>query len=331
LRALTILWLAAGAAHADERVVLRFATVAPSGSPWARELANYTRHVESATAGRVFIKWYYDAVAGDEMEQLERLRRGQLDGSGSGQMLCEHLAPSLRVARLPGVFQDRDEAEAVLARLRPVFEKEAHEAGHTIIAVTGLGPSIFFTREPVHTLAELKRVRMWRWGADEVGVALSKEMGLDVVALPLSEAARAYDDRRVDGFLGIPSAALAFQWSAQVKYMIDLRNDYLFGCLVVADRAMSRLTLAEQAAVRDLGARVRERYDDLGRRIDDALIGGLFQKQGLTAVPVSESLRAEYFSAARAARERVADRFVPPELLQRVQSLLADYRAEHPR
>jgi TRAP-type C4-dicarboxylate transport system substrate-binding protein len=317
-------------ARADEPVVIRMSTVAPAGSPWARELTNFARQVESSTHEQVRIKLYLNAVAGDELEQLEHMKKGRMDGSASGQMACERLAPTLRVSRLPGVFQDRDEAERVLSGLRPVIDKEAHENGFTVLGITGLGPSVFFTRTPVHNLAELRKVRLWRWAADEVGTASSREMGLNLEPLPLYEASRAYDEKRVDGWLGIPAAALAFQWSAQARYLIDLRNDYLFGCVLVADRAFTRLPVAHQAAIRDAAARLSERYMDLGRRIDDQLLGGLFQKQGLTSLPVSDSFRAEFFDAARAARAKMAERFVSRDLLNRVQGMLADYRAEHP-
>jgi TRAP-type C4-dicarboxylate transport system substrate-binding protein len=328
-RAIACLVFLAAAAHADEPILIKLATVAPTGSPWARELSNFAHHVESSTHQEVRFKLYFNAVAGDELEQLDRMKRGQIDGAASGQMACERLAPTLRVSRLPGVFQDRDEAETVLSGLRPFIDKEAHESGFTILGISGLGPSVFFTRTPVYTLAELRKIRLWRWAADEVGTASSREMGLTVEPLPLYEAGRAYDEKRIDGLLGIPAAALAFQWSAQARYLVDLRNDYLFGCVVIADRTFQRLTVAQQAAMRDAAARLSERYIDLGRRIDDQLLGGLFQKQGLTKLPVSDSFRAEFFDAARVARAKMAERFVSRDLLSRVQSMLADYRAEH--
>ena len=47
------------------------------------------------------------------------------------------------------------------------------------------------------------------------------------------------------------------------------------------------------------------------------------------SVPVSESFRVEYVAAARNARNKVADRFVPKALVDRVLQMLADYRIEH--
>ncbi|HWE27861.1 MAG TPA: hypothetical protein VHB97_07655, partial [Polyangia bacterium] len=68
---------------------------------------------------------------------------------------------------------------------------------------------------------------------------------------------------------------------------------------------------------------------EMGRRTDEALLGGLFAKQGAMSVPVSESFRHEYVAAARDARNKVADRFMPKELVDRVLQMLADYRIEH--
>jgi TRAP-type C4-dicarboxylate transport system substrate-binding protein len=326
-----VLCLCASTAAADGPVVLRFTSVAPDGSSWARELVAFAREVDNRTAGRVHIKWYLNGVVGDEMEELKRLREGRMDGAASGGMACERLAPTLRVSHLPGVFQDRDEVADVFSNLIGAIQAEAHQQGFAVLALTPLGPSVIFTRTPVADLAALRKVKLWRWGLDEVGVAATRAMGLHIEPLPLTEAGRAFQAGRVDGFISIPSAALAFQWSSQVRYLIDLRTDYLLGCLVISERALSRLSPAEQTVVREAGARVRVRYDELGRRTDDALLGGLFQRQGLVPIAVSPSFRAEFFAAARVARERVAATYVPAELLMRVQNLLADHRAEHAR
>ena len=69
--------------------------------------------------------------------------------------------------------------------------------------------------------------------------------------------------------------------------------------------------------------------EELGRKQDEELLGGLFAKQGLKAVPVSASFRAEYFAAAKVARERMSDRLIPRELVEKVLRMLADYRIEH--
>ncbi len=319
----------AGEPARGDDFVLKFATVAPDGSPWARELQAFARNIESGTGGHVRVRWYLNAVAGDELEMGARLRRGELDGAASGQMLCEQMAPSMRASHVPTLFQSREEATFIMNRMQPDIEAEAHRAGMVLLATTGLGPSIFLLRTPVRSFSEMKKLRIWRWSADENGVAAARAMGLTIVPLPVHDAAGAYDRGQLDGFIGIPAAALAFQWSTQARFLVDLRPDYLWGCVLVAERSFARLPLEYQAIVREAAARVRERFEDVGRRVDEQLLGGLFQKQGVKLVPVNDQFRAEFFAAARQARERAADRFVSKELLARIQAMLADYRAEH--
>ena len=129
--------------------------------------------------------------------------------------------------------------------------------------------------------------------------------------------------------MAVPTAALAFQWSAQARYVTDLRAGFLRGCMLIDTRTFDSLPVVAQQALRTANAKLIARLEDLGRSMDQALLTNLFEKQGLHTVQVSRAFRAEFFDATRAVRERLGDKLVPAALLQRVLGMLADYRAEH--
>ena len=314
---------------AADPITVRMASVAPEGSAWANLLHDWARELETVSGGAVRVKWYFSGVTGDELETFEGIRKGHLDGIASGGMVCERLAPSMKIQGLAGVFQSREEAAYVMERLRPTLEQETRRAGFELLIATGLGPEVLFTRTPVRNMAELRKTRMWRWASDEPGITMAHEMKLSIVPTDLDVAGKAYDDKRVDGFIAIPTAALAFQWSAQARYITDLRLGYLTGCVAVSQSALDRLTAEQQKVFRSLFAKYDALFQEMGRRQDEALLGGLFQKQGLKPIPPSEGFRSEFFEAARAARERAATQFVTRATLDRVLKWLADYRAEH--
>src|SRR5581483_2060377 len=160
-------------------------------------------------------------IAGDEVAALERIRKGQLDGAALS-FGCMRIAPSLRVQRLVGLFQNRAEAVYVIDLLRPTVIEELQRSGMVALALGAFGTDILFTRTPVHNLAELRRLKLWIWSLDPVVGPELEAMGLKAVPTPLDEAGRAYDDGRIDGFIGVPTAALAFQWSTRVRYFTDL-------------------------------------------------------------------------------------------------------------
>jgi TRAP-type C4-dicarboxylate transport system substrate-binding protein len=328
LMALACVPWAARAAEPDAPIVLKMATVAPDGSPWARELKAFARNVETGTSGHVRIKWYFNGIAGDEDEQEQRIHSGQLDGTAAAEILSAKVSPSIRVRDLIGVFQTREELSMVMNRLQPVFEAEAHQAGFAMLGAVSLGPRVYLTRTPARTMSELRSLRLWSRDRDTDLIRAGRAMGLNLVPLPLSEAARAYDEGRVDGFIAVPSAALAFQWSVRARYLTDLRPGYVIGALVLAERALVALPVEYQTAIRTAGAALRERMDELGHNIDAQLLGGLLQKQGVVLVPVSDQFRAEFLeSATRVAG--MGGRFLPQALVVRVLKMLSDFRAAH--
>jgi TRAP-type C4-dicarboxylate transport system substrate-binding protein len=322
--------LLSSVAVAEPRVVLRMATVAPEGTSWVREVRSLAAEIEAGTHGSVSLRWYVGGVAGDEREMGERLARGQLDGVGSGGMLCQKLLPSLAVGNIPGMIQTRDEAAFVMHQLTPLLREEAHAAGYELLGTSGIGPVVIFTRNPIRSMAELRATRLWEWDLDEYAVAAERQMGLRVVPLSLDAAAPAYAEKRVDGFEAVPTGALAFQWSSQARYVVDLRMRFLTGCLLIANRAFDRLSFDEQQVLRSAFAKLDVRLEDLSRRQDELLLGGLFKRQGLTPIPVDGAFRSEFFHAARTARERIQS-IVPKPVFDRVQNILADYRSEHDR
>lgn len=311
-----------------EPITVRVATIAPEGTAWAREFLAWARDIDAGTHGAVHVKLYNAAVAGDEFTVLERIKREQLDGA-IGSEVCVRLAPSLRVTRIFGVFQNRDESIYVLGRLERRVEAEFLKKGFALLGDVTLGPELLFTRAPVRSMDELRRTLLWVWDNDDALRLQSPALGLHVVATPLEAAGRAYDDKRIDGFIAMPTAALAFQWSTQAHYLEDLPLSYRNGCAFLTSRAFDALPLEAQNYVREATGKLRARVDDVGRRQDDALVGGLFARQGLRTEPVSPRFRADFFRAAREMRQQLAERLADPKLIVEALSWLADYRAEH--
>lgn len=311
---------------AAEPTSLRVATVAPEGTSWSRELRAWARDVEEVTQGALHVKLYLGGIAGDEAMMLERIRRDQLDGA-FGSELCTQLAPTLKVGRVIGVFQSREENAHVLGMLRQTVDNEFLRAGFINFGEAGLGAEQLFSREPVRDLATMRRMRWWIWASDDVLPMQAKALGLDIVRTPLADAARAYDEHRFDGFITIPSAALAFQWSAQVRYVMPLRLSFRSGCFIVAARAFDALPAEVQRQFKSVSGKLNHRIEEIGRREDEQLLGGLLQKQGLQALPENPRLRAEFYDAAQAMRPGA--RVVSDETLAQVLGWLADYRALH--
>jgi TRAP-type C4-dicarboxylate transport system substrate-binding protein len=321
-------FLVAGAGA--DPMTLRLASVGPEGTHWARELHSFAREIESATRGQVRVKWYMGGIAGDDPHELERVRHGQLDGVG-GSTVCEMLAPSLAVLRVVGLFRSREEVAFVLGKLGPTLEQEFVKSGFHSLANSVFGSEVLFSQKPVRSMADFRALRWWTWSAFNVDRIWQDTMPLlgvrSSLATPIEQLASDLGQGRVDGFVAVPSVALAYQWTTLVPYVTELDTAMLPACLVVSTAALDPLPLEEQQAIRAAGAKLRVRWNDTTATLDRALLDGLLQKQGMKRVPVSPELRKEFYAAAQAAREKLGERLVPAALLARVEQLLAEFRA----
>jgi TRAP-type C4-dicarboxylate transport system substrate-binding protein len=308
-------------------ITLRMAAIAPDGTSWAHELHAFARDIETGSRGELHLKWYLGGIAGDELGALERMRRGQLDGA-AGAIFCQRLAPSLGAVRLPGMYQSREEALYILSRMKPLLDEEFRRAGFVNLGEGVFGMDVLFSRRPIRALGDMTSGHYWVWSLDPIWQATLVAMGVNMVATALEELAPAYQRHDIDAFFAAPSAALAYQWSTQASYVTAVDAAVLPLCLVLANSALDPLPLEAQQLVRTAAAKFMSRFDESSHELENELMNGLFQKQGLTRVPLTPQLQKELMAATRAARPRVAKALLPPGLLPTVEKMLDEYRAQ---
>jgi TRAP-type C4-dicarboxylate transport system substrate-binding protein len=299
---------------------LHLAAIAPEGTHWAAALRRFSHEVQKATEGRLVLKWTLGGMGGNEPTLLRRILDDDLDGA-AGAILCERLAPSLRVLQLIGFAGSDREADALFAGLRPHLEEEVRTTPFRVLGVSlGFGHRVLISRRAVRDLDELRHGRWWVWGSDQLLVSQLQQMGVPVVPLPLDQAAAAFDDGRVDGFIVVPGAAVGYGLYTRARWFTDLSSAYLPGCLVMSARSFGALAPDEQAALRTAAARLRREFEHTERKIAGDLDGSF--ANGLREAPMSAQFRADFFAAGRSAVDKMGDKLVPPSLVKEAREIL---------
>jgi TRAP-type C4-dicarboxylate transport system substrate-binding protein len=308
---------------------LRFAGIAPEGTAWAREVKAFVREIETVSEGKITVRAYLGGIAGDDLEMAKRMRRDQLDGVLSAGTACQEVAPAFLALRIPGLLTSRDEAGYVANRLVPLLREQARAHGAVLLALAPLGRDVVLSRAPIDSLEALRRLRLWQWDLEPATIAYSRAMGLAIVPLPVGDAGQAYEDGKIDGFIAIPTAIFGFQWFARRVFLSQLPFAPVYGCVLMSAASFDRLPPELREVVQAAAAKLGQRFAETTKLQDEQLLSGLFEKQGVTNVPVSDELRVRFLQAAHEARDKLAGQIVPADLLNRIQSLLADYRSEH--
>ena len=66
----------------SKEVVVKFGTVAPAGTPWADTLDEIKKRVDQESGKTIKIKNYLGGQLGGELEILNGIRRGRIQGGG---------------------------------------------------------------------------------------------------------------------------------------------------------------------------------------------------------------------------------------------------------
>src|SRR5262249_5983054 len=157
---------------------------------------------------------------------------------------------------IPALFQSMAEATHVLYSMHSTLEAEARERGYQFLANGPIGTEALFSRQPVASMAELQKLRVWRWGADSEAMALNSEMGEHLIPASVGAVAGLFKSGGIDAAWAVGPAAVVWEWTLRAPYVYRLPAGYLFGCIVVSSRAFADLSPEDQRQVTEAAVRL---------------------------------------------------------------------------
>ena len=207
--------LGVAAAPAAAREILKMATLAPQGSIWDTTLREMGAAWSKQTAGAVELRVYPGGVAGDESDVVRKMRIGQFQGAALTVTGLAELDPAFGVFQIPLFFESWEEVNAVLERLGPDLERRLEAKGYVLVLWGHGGWVHLFSRQPVRTLDDLKKQKLFVWAGDDGLVQLWRRNGYQPVALAATDVTMGFQTGMIDVVPTTPIAALSLQWFRQ--------------------------------------------------------------------------------------------------------------------
>ena len=306
---------------------IKVATVAPDGSGWMREMRTGANTIHERTNGRVTIKFYPGGVMGSDSQVLRKIRVGQLQGGAFTSGGIGERYAGLNLYGIPLLFHSHDEVDYVRARLDADLEAGLREAGFTSFGFVEGGFAQFMANEPISSVDDMRRRKVWSPEGDPIGFRALEVMGLSPVALPPTDVLTGLQTGLLDVVAASPVVALVLQWHTKVKYVTDLPIAYSLGVFAIDNRVFDSLLRADQAVVRNVMSGVMSRLD-AQTRIDNREAETVLWNSGLELVPV----RSEQVSGWRNTIEGLYPelgnrRDIDADILDKILALLEEYRA----
>ena len=320
--------LLSGSAFAKPEFVLKFATVAPDGTPWADHLKRVKKRIEKDSGGRIKMKLFLGGALGGEVETVRDLRRGRLQGWGGSTAAVAEGAriPQLQLMEIPFLFKSLAEADYVL-------DKVVHEDFMRILAKKGFVLSFWHEngwrnfatkKKAVHTIADLREMKM-RSQESPAHLAMYKALGVQAESIPVPEVLGALKTGMVDGFDNTPLFSAATGWYEGVKFYTISQHIYQPAAIIYSKAFMDSLPAdLQQVVLGDAHAESVAGRSSVRVMRDDLLAN--FREAGLTVYEMTEAERVPFRAATRKVHEEMADT-VGRALLQKVYDAQTAFRA----
>jgi len=291
---------------AVDAVQLKIATVAPDGSFWMTEARKAADEVAERTYGRVTFRFYPGGTMGDDSAVQRKMRIGQLHGGVFIAGSFAHAVPDLYIYTLPLLFSTYDEVDAVRSKVDPKLIAALEEQGfHSFGFIEG-GFAYIYSTKKAASFSELEGQKAWLPENDPIGKVLIEEASLSPVPLSLADVLTGLQTGLVDVVTGPPVAAVALQWFTKVKYAIEYPVVYTYGCMVLSDKAWSRLSADDQEIVDEVLGRMTETLDRRAREDNEGARRAL-EAQGVQTLTPPPDTERNWHDIAKRSAARLAD------------------------
>ena len=316
------------AVEAAQRYVLKFATLAPAGSAWMQLLDAWADEVRVKSHGRLIFKIYPGGVQGDEPDVLKKIRFGQLQGGAFTGYGIGHIYSPARALELPFLFRNIDEIDYVRKRFMPTIEQGFRDNGYELLGWMEVGLIYFFSREPIYSLDDLKKRRIWQWTGDPMGQAFFDASGIAPVPLSIIDVYTSLSTGLIDTVYCPPLGAIALQWFTKTHYVTNVPMANGIGSLVVSSRFYQSLPQDLQKLLKSTGRETGEKLIEVTRR-DNKESLKILRNKGMEFILNPEDLDAHEVAeiSRKAGESLMKSGYIPAATLSDINRWLAEYRA----
>lgn len=319
--------LARPTSAAERAPRINLGTLAPRGSIYHQSLQAMAEAWRQAPGGGVRLVIYPDGTQGSEADMVRLMRVGSLQAGLLTAVGLSDIEPAVSgLQNIPMIFRSLEEYEAINERLRPALEKRLEEKGFVVLFWVDAGWVRYFSKEPLLTPDDLKRMKVFVWAGSPDQVTIMRRAGYTPVPLETGDILPGLQTGLINAAPLPPIFALAAQVDLRAPHMLDLNWAPLVGACVVRKEAWDKIPAASRdtllAAAAKAGQEIRA-----GSRKESAAAVAAMQKRGLAIHEPSPDVVEQWRKAAEQSYPDIRGRIVPAEIFDQVQTELQQYRA----
>lgn len=310
-----------------QQYTIKFATLAPEGSPWITVMKEYDQIIRKESGGRLGFRIYPGGVAGDERDVLRKIRLGQFQSAGITGVGIGEIAKSARILDAPFLFKNHAEVDYVLGQYDAELRKEFETGGYVLLGWAEVGFVYVFTNTPVTKVDDIRKVKMWQWEGDPVAEATFKAFGINPIQLSITDVLTSLQTGLINAMYISPLAGISLQWCTATKYMLDYPLTNSCGAVVVSKKDFDKMPADLQEILLRNGKQLMRKLTELSRQDNLKSLDVLKKNKIIFTKPDAKEV-PQYEEIGKNARRLMIGKLYSEDLLKRVEQSIADFRAK---
>jgi TRAP-type transport system periplasmic protein len=326
---LFLLFFLTGAIPAPaQQAVLKIATLAPEGTAWVKALHDIGRDLEQKTNKQVSLRIFPGGVLGDEEDMLRKTKVGQIQGAlltGGGLGL---IFKDVKILAIPFLFQNYAEVDAVLGKMDGFFRKGLGDNGFTSLGWAEQGFIYLLSKEPIQSVADIAKKKVWIWEDTAMGRAVFKELGVNPIPLSIPDILMALQTGMIDTVYASPLAAISMQWFTKASYLTDVPLAYSIGAVVFQNSALEKIPAPQRGTMEEIFKRYLNPLKEKVRSENEKAVQVLTEKGIKRVTPSPKEVKEFQAVCTRGINTLDEDQF-SKKTLEEIRAILKTMRKEN--
>jgi TRAP-type C4-dicarboxylate transport system substrate-binding protein len=308
---------------------IKLGTLVPVGTSYHKILMRMGENWKKDSGGTVELRIYAGGKAGGESEMVGLSMQNNLQGAMLTAVGLSDIEPGVTAIQyLPMEFRTLDEVDYVMQRLRPMLDERLAKKGFVVLFWTDGGWVRIFSKSPVSTPDDLKKLKLFAWAGDNEQVNLMRSAGFNPVPVETADIVPNLQTGLLESVPMPPFFALASQVDTRAPYMLAVNWAALVGACVVRRETWETIPPEIRVKLLATAAQAGVELTATAHRESDESVAAM-QKRGLKVTVATEDIQKKWRGFAESVYPKIRGHMIPVDVFDETLKLIAEYRAAH--
>jgi TRAP-type C4-dicarboxylate transport system substrate-binding protein len=306
-------------------LTINLASSLPRNSPWGRTLDRIAAEWSRTTNGQVNLHILHQ-YPGSEGDYLMKLRQDKIQAAIFTSIALNSVTPEVMALSIPFLIRNNEELDVVLQEVRPILNARIEEEGYINMALVKAGWVKIFSRSPVYTPNDLKRLKVGTNPDEPELLDAFRTMGFQMVRVSLTDVAQRLNSGMIDAIYQSPISVSAFQLYRVAKNMSTVNLAPFMGGVLMSKNAWSRIPPQYQGPLLEIVRQAGVEIENSFQRGEEEAIANMRQN-GVIINQASPQQEADWYREINRYLPDLVNRNVFHRgMYERIQDILQNYR-----